>query len=343
MIYNSEYEAEIASFVGNSCIEEFKGKSFLISGATGLIGSYLVDALLFDPGLNIKVFALVRDREKALKRFSKHQNNKNLEIVVCDLTQKIEFSKHTDYVIHLASFSDALNYAKYPVETMTVNFDGCKNLLDVATNINAEKFFFASSSEIYGTSEEPMVETNCGSVNSLDIRSCYNESKRAAETLCIAYSRKFGLNVVIGRFCRIYGPTMLPNDSKALSQFIKNSLDQQDIVLKSKGEQKFSYLYVSDAVEGMLVCLLKGESENAYNISEDKNILKLHEIAEYVASLSSRHVIFDLPSEQEKIGFSRVQNSILINEKIKKFGFTPKISIYDGIKRTITLLKSFEK
>ena len=89
MIYNSEYEAEIASFVGNSCIEEFKGKSFLISGATGLIGSYLVDALLFDPGLNIKVFALVRDREKALKRFSKHQNNKNLEIVGTKSTRMV--------------------------------------------------------------------------------------------------------------------------------------------------------------------------------------------------------------------------------------------------------------
>ena len=269
MIYVKDYEEEIKAFAKDLDAEFLRDKSILVTGATGLIGSYFVDAIL-EKNINTKIYAVGRSEQKLASRFIKHKNNSNLVFVRGDLTKGFEFNDDVDYIFHLASFSDAHNYAKYPVETMLMNILGCKSLLDIAVSKKCKRLFYASSSEVYGSSVDNMVETNHGDVDCNDIRSCYNESKRASETLCISYNHQHDVDVVIGRFCRVYGPSMLIEDSKALSQFLKNSLNNEDIVLKSKGDQIYSYVYVADAVAGMLKAVNYGATKNAYNISNDK-------------------------------------------------------------------------
>lgn len=338
-IYNKPYIEDLKRFVGQENLKEFNNQVLLITGATGLIGSYLIDALLLNKDLNVKIFAVVRNLEKAQERFLEYRNDNRLSFVEQDLSKSFTFQERVDYIFHLASYSDAQNYARYPVETMTINFCGLLNLLEYAKKINNVKVFFASSSEVYGTSGKPMVEENMGEVNPIDIRSCYNEAKRASETLCISFLHEYNVNVFIGRFCRIYGPTMKAEDSKALSQFLMSAVKKEDISLKSSGEQRYSYLYVSDAVSGMLKIMFEGVAGEAYNISEDEDILSLKEIAIFVAKQGDVEVKFVNKTNEEKVGYSRAKNAVLISDKLKKLGWISKIKLEDGIKRTIKSLR----
>lgn len=338
-IENTLYEKEISNFCKTNDLSFLQNKTILITGATGLIGSYLIDVLLFNKNFDVKLLLTTRKEENVKNRFPQYINDDRLKIVECDLCSDYDFDFKCDYIIHLASFSDSKNYATYPVQTMLMNFVGCNNLLKLAKKNNCEKVFFASSSEIYGTSDNIMSEDNYGEVNPLDVRSCYNESKRASETLCVSYKEEYNVKIVIGRLCRVYGPTMLMNDTKALSQFLRNGLENRDIVLKSEGKQLFSYIYVSDAVLGLLTLLKDGQDGQAYNISNDKDVLMLRNIAELVAEFSNVKVVFDCPKEIEKNGYSRAQKAILPIDKIKKLGWCPKISLYEGIKNTYEILK----
>ena len=337
-MYNDFYCAELEQFSKREQLKLLDNKCVLISGATGLIGSYLVDSILCS-GLNCTIYCIVRNRKSALLRFEKYKSNKNLKFIQSDFSKPIKFNKKIDYILHLASFSDAVNYAKYPIQTMNTNIMGCKYLLDLAAKNGCKKFFYASSSEIYGTSKLPMTEDNCGEVNPLDIRSCYNEAKRASETMCVSYKSQLGVDVVIGRFCRIYGPTMKLQDSKALSQFMMKSISGQNIILKSAGNQIYSYLYVSDAVSAILTILQKGLNGEAYNIAEDRDVMALKDIAKFVAEQSNMKVEFQTQSELEKKGYSRVESAVLISDKLKALGWKPDVSLKQGIKHTMQVLK----
>ena len=339
MIYCNDYIYEITNFSKQLNLDFLQNTNLLISGGTGLIGSYLIDSLLINKSLNVNITCLTTNSQRAVNRFGYFSNDSRLKFYECDLTSDLQINQKFDYVLHLASFSDAHNYAKYPVETMLMNFNGAKNLLEIARKSNTKKFFYASSSEIYGTSNEEMSETNQGVVNTLDIRSCYNESKRASETLCISYSHEHNIDCVIGRFSRVYGPSMIIKDSKALSQFLKNALNGEDIVLKSKGDQLFSYCYVSDAVNAIFYILQFGENCNAYNISNNLESISLKNIAEIVSSLNNKKVIIDLPSEIEKIGYTRVTKALLPTDKLEKLGWKPTVNIQQGIEATYKILK----
>ncbi len=341
MIYVENYQKEIQNFSNKVDLSLFKNKSILITGGTGLIGSYLIDSLLINKDFPVQIYATATNIENSKKRFSIFENDKRLNFINYDLSKNEQLNINTkiDYVIHLASFVSPKLYASNPVETMTINFIGCYNLLKFAKNNGCEKFFFASSSEIYGTSMDEMTESNVGKVDCADVRSCYNESKRATETLCYSFEKEYALPVYVGRFCRIYGPTAKSDDNKVLSQFIKNALNNQDIVLKSKGEQLFSYLYVSDAVAGIIQILNKGTSSTPYNISSDKDVISLKEIAELISSFNNKQVIFNLPSEAEQASYSKAINSILIADKLRELGWNEQYTMKDGLLNTYNLFK----
>lgn len=339
MKYCEEYTKEIEDYYKIIDREFLRNQVLLLSGGAGLIGSYLVDFLLCETTFHVKIYVLVRNIERAKSRFEKYAKDDRLTLVKCDVAKGISLDTKVDYVFHLASFTDPKNYAKFPVETMLTNFDGCKNLLDYAKTHGCKRFFLASSCEVYGTSVLPMTEDNVGEVNCLDVRSCYNESKRAAETLCISYKHEYCLDVVIGRFCRIYGPTALPEDSKALSQFLHNSISGNDVILKSQGNQRYSYLYVGDAVAGMLLLLNKGASGECYNIADDQDIMSLKEIAEHVAKFGKVKVVFETASDNEKNSYSRAIHAVLLSDKIKQLGFKPKYNLKQGVERTFKYLK----
>jgi nucleoside-diphosphate-sugar epimerase len=158
--------------------------------------------------------------------------------------------------------------------------------------------------------------------------------------MCQSYKEEHGTKVKIARLCRIFGPTMLMSDSKASSQFIKKALAGEDIILKSEGNQYFSYTYVADAVIGLLTVLLNGEYGVPYNVSSNKTNIRLKDFAQICAEACNRKVVFDLPSDTENKGYSLAQRAILNNDRIKAIGFQPKYEMHDAILRTIEILKT---
>ena len=199
-----------------------------------------------------------------------------------------------------------------------------------------------SSFEMYGNAGKDVYsESDCGVLDINMIRSCYPESKRCMEIMARCYVDEYGVNAVIGRLSSIYGPTMAKNDSKAHAQFIRNGLDGENIVLKSKGEQRRTYCYVIDAVTGLLCVLAKGEKGEAYNIANENAVVSIADVANTVANIARTKVVFDLPDDVEKKGFSVPQNCILDNSKLRSLGWKGNYNLQQGIKETMAVLGSF--
>ena len=313
-LYQNNLYMEDVHYVVNMDIpwEKLKDKRIMISGATGLIGSFLIDVILENNiinKLNCMVYALSRNTEKAKIRFSKYSNDPHLIFIPYDVKNPFiqDNLKTIHYVLHLASNTHPLQYSTDPIGTITTNIIGIQNMLDFAVEHRATRFAFASSNEIYGENRgdvEFFDENYCGYINSNTMRAGYPESKRCGETLCQAYKAQKELNVVIPRFTRSYGPTMLMSDTKAISQFIKKGIAEEDIVLKSAGKQFYSYQYVADSVSGLLTILLCGKNGEAYNIAEEHSDIMLKDLAAAIADISGKKVVFEIPDSVEAAGYS---------------------------------------
>ena len=319
----------------------------LITGATGMIGTFLVDILMRknEDGLNCKVVAFGRSQNRLLQRFDAYKSRKNITFVEHDINNPIDYNYKVDYIIHLASNTHPVAYATDPIGTITANIIGIQNLLDLAVKTGVSRVAFASSNEIYGENRgdvERFGEDYCGYINCNTIRAGYQESKRCGESLCQAYITQKGLDIVIPRITRSYGPTLLNSDTKALSQFLRDALEGRDIILKSEGNQYYSYTYVADTVAGILYVLLKGKCGEAYNISNEKSDIHLKDLARLIADYSDTKIVFQLPGKIESAGFSTVTKALLDNSKIAELGFCPNYDINKGIFRTLSIMKSLK-
>ena len=291
------WNPQLARHYGESLGEEalYRGKSVMLSGSTGLLGSFLIDVLMEKnraEGLHCTVCALGRNPEKAADRFSRYAGDPHLRFIPYDVKLPLlrDDLGNIEYVLHLASNTHPVQYAADPIGTITTNIIGLKNMLDFAAAHHAVRFAFASSNEIYGENRgdaEFFDENYCGFLNPNTLRAGYPESKRCGEALCQAYRAQEGLDVVIPRFTRSYGPTMLLSDTKAVSQFIKKGVSGEDIVLKSAGTQFFSYQYMADSVSGLLTILLKGADGEAYNIAEEHSDITLKALASIIGRILS--------------------------------------------------------
>ncbi len=324
--------------------DEIKGKSFLISGATGLVGSFLVDVLL-SKNIGCTVYAIGRSEGKARTRFSKWDSNPNFVFLSHDVNDALLFDHIdvVDYVLHLASNTHPIQYSTDPIGTISTNIIGLQNMLNFAVKHQTRRFLFISSNEIYGENRgdvELFKEDYCGYINCNTLRAGYPESKRCGEALCQAYRHQEGLDIAIARLTRTYGPTMLSSDTKAISQFIKKALKNEDIVLKSEGTQYYSYIYVADAVSGLLYVLLDGANGEVYNVSDVKSDITLKELASVIANKVGKNVIFELPDAIEAKGYSKATKARLDSEKLKRLGWSAKYNICSGVDRTIDILKN---
>lgn len=329
----------IANVVG---LENFNGKSFTITGATGLIGVCLIDTLMMGNrnGLDIGVYAVGRDREKAFGRLGEYYNDHHFHFIEQDVRYPLPEFLSTDYIIPLASNTHPLAYSQYPVETIEINVKGAEYALKKAVECGAT-VLYPSTVEVYGNArgDDEFTEDYTGELNLSTARSCYTESKRVSEALCQSYIAEKAVDVKIVRLSRVFGPTMLMNDTKASSQFIIKAIQGEDIVLKSKGKQYFSYTYVADAVAAILYVLKHGENGVAYNIANEKCNVHLKDFAAECAMAAGKKVVFDLPSETERKGFSIAINAVLSTEKLKGIGFEGRYSFGDAVRRTIEILK----
>ena len=332
------YIADINHIVSLKGVDQLHGKSFLITGATGLVGVMLVDALMALG--DVRVYAVGRNIEKAKARLGEHFSSPFFSFLEHDVCLPFASNMNVDYIIPAASNTHPLAYSRYPIETILINVKGAEHALELASKCGAT-VVYPSTNEIYGNAlgDEVFFEDCNGRLNLSNARSCYNESKRTAEALCQSYISERGVKVKIARLCRIFGPTMLEADSKASSQFIKKALQGEDIILKSSGEQFFSYTYVADAVAGLLVVLLNGAIGIPYNVSSEKTNVHLKDFAQICAMECGKKVLFEQPTESEQHGYSIATHSILSNERIKGIGFEPYYSLDDAIRRTINILK----
>lgn len=329
---------------------KLQNSSVLISGASGMVGSCLIDSIMkrnIDKKMNCKVYALGRNIDRAKVRFNYCWHDINFQFVACDINQPftIEGIDNIDYVLQMASNTHPMAYATDPIGTITTNIIGTNNLLEFAVEHSAKRFVFVSSNEIYGENRgdvEFFDEMYCGYIDSNTMRAGYPESKRCGEALCQAYNKQRNLDVVIPRLTRSYGPTMLMSDTKAISQFIRKGVKGENIVLKSAGNQFYSYTYVADAVSGLLTVLLCGNTCEAYNIADQSGDIKLKDLATVIAEYAGTNVIFEYPDETEKSGYSTATKARLDGSKIKGLGWSTRYSIRDGMIRTLDILKEID-
>ena len=348
MLENNLYKEDVQAVASLDLPwNKLQGKSFLITGSSGLLGTFLIDVLMqrnISEGMHCKVYAVGRNEAKAQKIFGCYWHSDDFAFVAQDINQPMNLQEIGDveYVLHMASNTHPLQYSTDPIGTITANIIGTQNLLDFAVNHHAERFAFASSNEIYGENRgdtEFFDEKYCGYLDSNTLRAGYPESKRCGEALCQAYKRQKGLDVVIPRFTRSYGPTMLMSDTKAISQFIRKAIAGEDIVLKSAGTQYYSYTYMADAISGLLTILLKGESGEAYNIADEASDIMLKDLAKIIADKAGKQVVFELPDEVEKAGYSTATKARLDGTKLKQLGWMPRYDIQSGMSRNIDILK----
>lgn len=343
MITNNIYRSALERVVPEIAIENGK---ILVTGASGLIGSCIIDLLMLanNHGRAFEVYALGRNAEKLKNRFIAFKQSAKLHYVEQDICQPLDNAISYNYIVHGASNADPRNYALYPAETMLINLEGAKNVLNYCKDHPSTKALMMSTFEVYGNAgKDVYAESDSGIVDLNMIRSCYPESKRCMEILTSCYVDEYHVNAVIGRLCSIYGPTMAKDDSKAHAQFIRNGLKGEDIVLKSKGEQRRTYCYVIDAVTGLLCVLGKGINGEAYNISNEDSVVSIAQVAQIVADITGTKVIMQLPDEMEKKGYSVPQNCILNNTKLTQLGWRGRYSIHQGIKECLSILEDIQK
>ena len=316
--------------------EKLSGANILVTGATGLIGGCLVEALMVNPNRDYHVYASGRNEERARKRFAEFAEVKAFHFIQHDVMLPLQSDVDFDYIIHAASNASPNFFAQKPVEVIKSNIDGVANLMEYGLTHGMKRFLYVSSGEVYGEGDGRIfTEEYSGYVNCTSPRSCYPSSKRAAETLCVSYAAEYSADVVIARPCHTYGPHFTEQDNRVYAQFIRNVLKREDIVMKSTGEQFRSWCYVVDCVSALLHILLKGECGEAYNIADDKSNISIKELAEIVAKIGGSKVVIDVPNTDEKQGFNVVKKSVFSTKKIKELGWDITGSMYDKLLSTI--------
>ena len=216
------------------------------------------------------------------------------------------------------------------------NIMGTKNLLDYGRTHGMKRFLYVSSGEVYGNGDvEEWKEDDSGYVDCMTMRSCYPTSKRAAETLCVAYMHQHNVDVVVARPCHTYGPGFTESDTRAFAQFVRNARKHENIILKSKGEQYRSWLYVKDCVSAILTILLNGQNGEAYNVADKKSCITIRELAETIADIGGAKVVFDVPSDIEKQGFSVIRKAVFDTSKLEALGWEPHYLLQDALMETI--------
>lgn len=318
--------------------EQLDGKTVLVTGATGMLASYIIWLLLSlreQAGIRVSVIALCRDAQKAEAYFGPFAGKPYFRLMLQDVCEPIPCEGPVDYVFHLAGNASPHFINADPVGIMKCNLLGTMNVLECARACRTKKVVFASTREVYGKNEEAsrLDEQAFGTLDPLDDRSCYPESKRAAETLLKSYYLQYGVPFNVVRIAHAYGPTMkLENDGRVMADLMGDAVAGRDIVLKSSGEAVRAFVYVTDAVVGVFTVLLCGETAKAYNLANETEPVRVKELARELAALSKTQVIV---SEGEQKGYCAYRRTALDTSALERLGWKPEVSLQEGINRVL--------
>ncbi len=304
----------------------------LVTGGAGFLGSHLVDYLL---GIGESVICVDNLFTGNKNNFNKWSNNPNFEFIRHDITEEINLE--VGKIWHLACPASPVHYQFNPIKTAKTSFLGTYNMLGLAKRVQA-KILFTSTSEIYGDPlVHPQPESYRGNVNTIGIRSCYDEGKRIAETLCFDYKRMHNLDVKVARIFNTYGPRMLPNDGRVISNFICQALNNQRLTIYGQGTQTRSFCYVDDMVNG-LIKLMNSNISGPINLGNPDEF-KIIDVANLIKEKLSINQDFEfkiLPQDDP------LQRKPVIEKAEKLLNWKPTISLGNGLDKTIYYFKNLQ-
>lgn len=303
----------------------------IVTGGAGFIGSFLCDRFLTEGWRVTAVDNFFTGHRRNVKQ---HEGNTSFSLLEHDVVKPLDMA--ADLVMNFACPASPVHYQENPIKTVKTNVLGMMNMLGLAKKHGA-RVVQASTSEVYGDPKvHPQPETYWGNVNTIGIRSCYDEGKRIAETLCFDYHREHGVKVQLGRIFNTYGPRMALDDGRVVSNFIVQALKGQDITIYGDGDQTRSFCYVEDLVQGFWTLTQRPDLTGPYNLGNEGEFT-IAELADVVLSLTqskSKIVRKPLPADDPK-----VRRPDLTKTR-KELGWEPKIPLKEGIARAIPYFKS---
>lgn len=331
----------------NLPLEELQGKTVLVTGATGLIGSQVVKLLLClnrlkDAG--ITVVAYVRNREKAQKVFPAGEDQ-GLVIAVGDINDKLVYGGSVDYIVHGASATSSKFFVSHPVETIHTAIDGTENVLAFAAQKKVQGMVYLSSLEVYGTPREDaglISENDYGYIDPLSVRSSYSEGKRMVECLCVSHGEEYGVPVKIARLSQTFGAGVEYQDGRVFAEFARCAIEKKNIVLHTEGKTVRSYCYTMDAVTALLYILVKGEKAQAYNVTNMDTAISIYDMAKLVCDLYPEAGITvekDIPEDLASFGYNPEMIIRLDSHKLESLGWKATVDLQGMYRRLIESMK----
>lgn len=324
-------------------IRKLYHKSVLITGATGLIGSFAADLLLYanrEESAGIEIYLLARDEGRLKERFTSSLKDKELHFVVQDVTKPLELTNPVDYIIHAAGDGFPSAFREHPVETMTPALFGTYQLLQYAKAYGLQKFLYISSGEVYGKTAgdvHAFSEEECGYMDSMTARSCYPMAKRCAETLCVSFGEQYGIPIVVARPGHTYGACTSARDNRATVQFLEQAAAGSMITLYSLGDQMRSYTYVADCVSAIFTVLINGVNGEVYNIANAASRVSIADFAGILAQKANTEWCIKAPDALQRKEQTVMEYAVLDSSRLEQIGWKGQYAIDRGIERMLQI------
>lgn len=301
---------------------------YFITGATGLVGSALVEQLVRQ---GEDVVAFVRDAGKAERLLSMHPE---VTIVEGNLEQSIQYEGHIDYVIHAAAPTDSSFFVEYPVETINAITLGTRSVLEFAKHKQVKSIVNLSSMEVYGTStsEDPITEGQQFYLDPAALRSSYPMAKRLAETMCAAYASEYRVPVKTARLAQVLGRSLPPEDVRVIAQFIRAATNGKDIVLATDGATKQTYIGIDDTISGIMTILHKGEAGQVYNIANEATFCSIREMAGLVArDIAGGSIGIKVNEGADAKKYPPTRSLRISSDKLHALGWQPQVGLLEAL------------
>ena len=317
--------------------EQLRDKAFLITGATGLIGSIMIRCLLElnrQRCIGVRILAVVRNLDKARQMFEDVYGEIGFrQMELADIRQET-IGEHVDYIIHCAAPTSSKYFVEHAVETFDTIIEGTSVLLRYAKNSPVKSFVYLSSLEVYGSIYDdtvPVTEDVQGYLDSMSVRSSYPMAKRAAENLCCLYAHEYKVPVKVARLTQTTGAGIAKDDNRVIAQFTRLAAEGKDIVLHTTGEAARPYCYTTDAISGVLYILLKGVNGEAYNVANEETYISAHDMAEFLKTLNPDiDVCVEL---NDNMGYAPVTKLRLNTAKLCALGWKPRYALVEIVRK----------